>query len=100
MNRFQKSENRIVGRFADAATANAVIHRFANNPRPQRAVIGAWNHGATQHVGAKENPFSLLAQMKESLRFFDNPPTTRELHYFTIFENEWKSTPEFPPAVL
>jgi len=88
------------GSWFDAATANAVIHRFANNPRPQRAVIGAWNHGATQHVGAKENPFPLLAQMKESLRFFDNPPATRELHYFTIFENEWKSTPEFPPAGL
>ena len=88
------------GSWFDAATANTVIHRFANNLRPQRAVIGAWNHGATQHVGAKENPFPLLPQMKEALRFFDNPPTTRELHYFTIFENEWKSTPEFPPAGL
>jgi hypothetical protein len=85
------------GSWFDAATANAVIHRFANNPRPQRAVIGAWNHGATQHVGAKENPFPLLAQMKESLRFFDNPPATRELHYFTIFQDEWKTATEFPP---
>jgi putative CocE/NonD family hydrolase len=88
------------GSWFDAATANAVIHRFANNPRPQRAVIGAWNHGAAQHIGEKKNPFSLLDQMKEALRYFDNPPTTRELHYFTIFENEWKSTHEFPPAGL
>jgi putative CocE/NonD family hydrolase len=85
------------GSWFDAATADAVIRRFANSPRPQRAVIGAWNHGATQHVGAKENPFPLLAQMKESLRFFDNPPTTRELHYFTIFQDEWKTATEFPP---
>jgi putative CocE/NonD family hydrolase len=85
------------GSWFDAATANAVIHRFANTPRPQRAVIGAWNHGAAQQIGAKENPFSLLAQMKESLRFFDNPLTTRELHYFTIFENVWKSGDAFPP---
>ena len=55
------------GSWFDAATANAVIHRFASNARPQRAVIGAWNHGATQYVGAKENPFPLLAQMKESM---------------------------------
>jgi putative CocE/NonD family hydrolase len=88
------------GSWFDAATADAVIRRFANNPRPQRAVIGAWNHGATQHVGEKENPFPLLAQMKEALRFFDNPPVTRELHYFTVFANVWKSTPEFPPAGL
>ncbi|MFN8383524.1 MAG: CocE/NonD family hydrolase [Anaerolineales bacterium] len=88
------------GSWFDAATADAVIRRFANNPRPQRAVIGAWNHGATQHVGAKQNPFPLLAQMQESLRFFDEPPVTRELHYYTIFENKWKSTPEFPPAGL
>ncbi|MFH2040223.1 MAG: CocE/NonD family hydrolase [Chloroflexota bacterium] len=85
------------GSWFDAATASAVIHRFTNNPRPQRAVIGAWNHGATQHVSAKNNPFPLLAQMKESLRFFDNPPTTRELHYFTVFENQWKSVSKFPP---
>ena len=85
------------GSWFDAATANAVIHRFANNPHPQRAVIGAWNHGAAQQVGAKKNPFPLLAQMKESLRFFDNPPTTRELHYFTIFENVWRSGDSFPP---
>ncbi|MBI5963652.1 MAG: CocE/NonD family hydrolase [Chloroflexi bacterium] len=88
------------GGWFDAATADAVIRRFANNPRPQRAVIGAWNHGATQHVGAKKNPFPLLAQMKESLSFFDAPPTTRELHYFTIIENKWKSTVEWPPEDL
>jgi uncharacterized protein len=85
------------GSWFDAATADAVIRRFANNPRPQRAVIGAWNHGATQLVGAKENPFPLLAQMKESLRFFDEPPTTRELHYYTVFEEKWKLTSVFPP---
>jgi putative CocE/NonD family hydrolase len=85
------------GSWFDASTANAVIHRFANNPRPQRAVIGAWNHGAAQHIGEKKNPFSLLDQMKEALRFFDNPPATRELHYFTINENKWKTTEIFPP---
>ena len=85
------------GSWFDAATADAVIRRFANNPRPQRAVIGPWNHGAAQQVGAKENSFSRLAQMKEALRLFDTPPTTRELHYFTLFENQWKSVSEWPP---
>jgi len=85
------------GSWFDAATADAVIRRFANNSRPQRAVIGAWNHGAAQQVGAKQNPFPPLAQMKEALRFFDEPTVTRELHYFTIFEDKWKSAPEFPP---
>jgi uncharacterized protein len=85
------------GSWFDAATANAVIHRFADNPRPQRAVIGAWNHGASQHVGAEENPFPLPAQMKEALRIFDSPPETRELHYFTVFEDAWKTATGFPP---
>jgi len=85
------------GSWFDAATADAVIRRFANQPRPQRAVIGPWNHGAAQQVGAKENSFPLLAQMKEALRLFDAPPTSRELHYFTLFENQWKSVTEWPP---
>jgi putative CocE/NonD family hydrolase len=85
------------GSWFDAATADAVIRRFANNPRPQRAVIGPWNHGALQHVGKKQNFFPLLAQMQESLRFFDAPPRTRELHYYTLFENTWKSVNEWTP---
>lgn len=85
------------GSWFDAATADAVIRRFANNPRPQRAVIGPWNHGATQQVGAKQNSFPLLAQMQESLRFFDAPPTTRELHYYTLFADCWQTTTVFPP---
>ena len=88
------------GSWFDAATADAVICRFANNPRPQRAVIGAWNHGATQQVGMQKNPFPLLAQIQESLRIFDQPPLTRELHYFTINENRWKTTQEWPPDGL
>ncbi len=88
------------GSWFDAATADAVIRRFANNPRPQRAVIGPWNHGATQQVGSPKNSFPLLAQMRESLRFFDQPPVTRELHYFTVNENKWKTTTEWPPAGL
>ena len=85
------------GGWFDAATADAVIRRFANTPRPQRAVIGPWNHGAGQQVGAEKNPFPLFAQMKESLRLFDDPPATRELHYFTLFKNQWKTTLEWPP---
>ena len=88
------------GGWYDAGTADAVIRRFVNNPRPQRAVIGPWNHGATQHVGLKKNPFPLLAQMQESLRFFDEPPQTRELHYYTINENKWKTTLKWPPEGL
>jgi uncharacterized protein len=85
------------GSWFDAATADAVIRRFANNSRPQRAIIGPWNHGAVQHVGLEKNPFPLLPQMKEALRFMDEPPTTRELHYYTLFEDKWKSTTQFPP---
>ncbi|MEI7848964.1 MAG: CocE/NonD family hydrolase [Chloroflexota bacterium] len=87
------------GGWFDAATADAVIRRFANNPRPQRAVIGPWNHGATQHVGLQtpEKPFTLLAQMQAALRLFDEPVTTRELHYYTLNENKWKTTNEWPP---
>lgn len=86
------------GSWFDAATADAVIRRFAHNPRPQRAVIGPWNHGAAQHVGSAKNPFPPRAQMAEALRFFDAPPTTRALHYFTINEGRWKTTLTWPPA--
>jgi putative CocE/NonD family hydrolase len=87
------------GGWFDAATADAVIRRFANNPRPQRAVIGPWNHGATQHVGLQppEKSFTLLEQMQAALRLFDEPVTTRELYYYTLNENKWKTTSEWPP---
>ncbi|MCE1252345.1 MAG: CocE/NonD family hydrolase [Anaerolineae bacterium] len=84
------------GSWFDAATADAVIRRFNNNAHPQRAVIGPWNHGGRQHVGLEKNPFPPLAQMQEVLRFFDAPPNGRELFYYTLFEDAWKSTGEFP----
>jgi uncharacterized protein len=85
------------GSWFDAATADAVIRRFANNPRPQRAVIGPWNHGGSQPVGLDKNPLPLREQMEEVLRFFDSPTDTRELHYFTMFENAWKTVVAWPP---
>jgi hypothetical protein len=86
------------GGWFDAATADAVICRFANNPRPQRAVIGPWNHGATQQPGSPKPALPLLAQMQEALRTFDQPPGSRQLHYYTLFEERWKTTQEWPPS--
>lgn len=89
------------GSWFDAATADAVIRRFVNNPNPQRAVIGAWNHGAGQHVNLETNPFPRQAQMFEALRFFDSAfgqgYSERVLYYYTTGEEKWKITSEWPP---
>jgi len=86
------------GSWFDAATADAVISRFISSPRPQRAVIGPWNHGASQHVGRRDQPFTLRQQMVAALRQFEDAGADRTLHYFTLFASTWTCTTTWPPA--
>jgi len=90
------------GGWFDAATADGVIRRFVNSTQPMRAVIGPWNHGATQHVGAAKNPFPFPLQIHTMLDFFElvfaGKPVGRNLYYYTTGEECWKVTQTWPPA--
>jgi uncharacterized protein len=94
----------------DGATASGTISRFMTFRNPQKAVIGPWNHGAVK----KANPFSpagtpvepsIEEQYKDITKFFDAYlkddtgalQAQRELKYYTMVEDKWKTTDVWPP---
>ena len=61
------------GGWFDASTADAIIKTFLTLKNYQRAVIGPWNHGATQNASPYQTPESRrVMQSYEWLRFFDH----------------------------
>jgi uncharacterized protein len=95
------------GGWFDAGTADGVIKSFLTFSNSQRAVIGAWNHGATQNAspyfGVNSQRVSLLY---EWLRFFDRylkdieteVDSGKVLFYYTMGEERWKKTNAWPVA--
>ena len=95
------------GGWFDAGTANAVIQRFMTFSNPQLAVVGPWNHGASQHASPyAPGPANTTEQGMEYLRFFDHHlkgidngvMDKKVLYYYTVGEEKWKETPAWPPA--
>ncbi|MBK7451316.1 MAG: hypothetical protein IPJ47_18680 [Anaerolineales bacterium] len=83
---------------SDAATANAVVIASQTIPPAAR---GHWRMESRRNPARRREgkSISITRANERVLRFFDNPPATRSCTlYYTIFGNEWKSTPEFPPA--
>ena len=97
------------GSWNDAYTADTVIRRFLTFSNPQRAVIGAWNHGGDRNANQYLPDYSPtqpshMAQWLEDLRFFDfhlkgvdtgvmeGPPVT----YVTMGEQTWNRTSTWP----
>lgn len=99
------------GSWMDAGTANGVLHRFTTLTNPQRVFVGAWNHGGDHDASpyqpenaASNPPFQM--QLLEDLCFLErhlNGRSTsrgsaeRLLVYFTMGEEQWKTTPTWPP---
>ncbi len=93
------------GGWMDAGTADGVIKSFLTFNNSQRAVIGSWNHGASQNASPY---FSVNSQrislMYEWLRFFDHylkgidagVDAGKVLFYYTMGEERWKQTKVWP----
>lgn len=96
------------GGWLDAGTADAVLKSFMTLKNPQRAIIGAWNHGGSQLASPYSSPTSeAVRQSLEWLRFFDYylkgvdtgvMPQERTLLYYTMGEEKWKETKTWPVA--
>ena len=95
------------GSWLDAGTADAIIRSFMTFKNPQRSVIGAWNHGASQNASPYLTAASeAVRQRFEWLRFFDHylkgvdtkVLPDRTLYYYTMGEERWKATKSWPPA--
>ncbi len=98
------------GSWMDAATADGVIKRFLQFSNSQISVIGPWSHGAGFHASpylAKNAPTTpdRSDQLKACLQFFDfylkginnRLPKKKTLFYYTMGEEKWKSTVQWPP---
>ncbi len=99
------------GSWFDAGTANGVLSRFMTFSNPQKAVIGPWTHGAFNNAnpyfpeGTPVNP-SREEQLADMVNFFDTylkdnnrkPKLERELKYYTMVEEKWKTTKVWPPV--
>ena len=95
------------GGWFDAATPEAILKTFLTLKNYQRAVIGPWNHGATQNADPYQTPASKRLMLNfEFLRFFDHYlkgvdtglDTDKRLFYFTIGQEQWKVTKTWPVA--
>ncbi|HET6978345.1 MAG TPA: CocE/NonD family hydrolase [Pyrinomonadaceae bacterium] len=95
------------GGWFDAATPEAMIKTFLTLKNYQRAVIGPWNHGASQNASPYLTPASKRVMLNfEWLRFFDRYlkgidtglDADKRLFYFTIGEEQWKVTNTWPVA--
>ncbi|HVG28086.1 MAG TPA: CocE/NonD family hydrolase [Pyrinomonadaceae bacterium] len=96
------------GGWFDAGTADAVIKSFMTLKNPQRAIVGAWNHGGSQNASPYLSPTSEgVRRQLEWLRFFDYylkgvatgvMPHERTLLYYTMGEERWKETKTWPVA--
>ncbi|MCH8205437.1 MAG: CocE/NonD family hydrolase [Chloroflexi bacterium] len=101
------------GSWNDACTADTVIRRFMTFSNPQRAVIGAWNHGGDKNANQYLPDYSPtqpshLAQRLEDLRFFDHhlkgvetgvmdePVVTYVTMGITMGDQAWKRTSTWP----
>ena len=95
------------GGWFDACTPEAIIKTFLTLKNYQRAVIGPWNHGASQNASPYLTPASKRVMLNfEWLRFFDHYlkgidtglDEDKRLFYFTIGEELWKVTTTWPVA--
>ncbi|MBD2772779.1 CocE/NonD family hydrolase [Iningainema tapete] len=94
----------------DAGTAEGVLNHFMAYSNPQKAILGPWTHGAYSNA----NPFvpadtpvnpSREEQLADIVNFFDaylkdnnrKPKLKREIKYYTMGEEKWKTTTVWPP---
>ena len=93
----------------DAETPDGLLMRFRTFSNPQRAVLGPWSHGGLYHASQYQpvetavDP-ELLVQWMEIVCFFENYLKGRRnqlsqtgLAYYTMGEEEWKTTSVWPP---
>lgn len=98
------------GGWFDAGVSDTIIKRFLNYNHLKLAVIAPLNHGLIQNTSTfapnKRNTYKTEIE-SEKLRFFDyymknpgsienNPYEHKTLIYYTIGEEKWKLTHQFP----
>jgi putative CocE/NonD family hydrolase len=89
------------GAYQNAATKR---HMTLTNPK-NRLILGPWEHGGRWNCGHTNPGPSGFDHIGEVLRFFDHHlkgwdtgiDKEKSVHYFTMVEEKWKSSDEWPP---
>ncbi len=96
----------------DGGTVNTGLGRFFTQTNPMQIEIGAWSHGGGHDVdpfAAKDTPPNPASrdQFTALVKFFDaylkgdgTPAVDRLIHYYTMNQGLWKTTPVWPPAEM
>jgi len=95
----------------DAGTAEGAISLFKTFSNPLRVTIGPWNHGMSSQAdpyqpGEEAQPIPLKVKLSSVLSDVEHfvsdskaaKPEMGVLEYFTLGENKWKTTREWPPT--
>ena len=98
------------GSWFDAGTAAGILARFAEWDAPYKYVIGAWSHGgghdANPYAEREQQPQPSVEQQFDDVFAFLDPLMKGEAHgtvppkelaYYTVGENAWKTTRVWPP---
>ncbi len=94
----------------DAGTPAGAIYFFSNFSNPKRVIIGPWNHGGNFRADPFQSGEGLHPEVIPAERVFDqiadsldaflkpatDPLEMNVLEYFTLGENQWKSTRVWP----
>ena len=94
----------------DAGTAEGVLNHFMSFRNPQKAIIGAWTHGAYKNADPFSPPDTPIKpsredQLADMVNFLDGdlkdgkhkPKLRPEITYYTMGEEKWKTTRVWPP---
>jgi hypothetical protein len=93
----------------DTGMAQGALNRWATTNVPMVVIIGPWGHDAASDANPflpKDSPLALSQQRQQELtiEFLDQylkpahrRSTLRKILYFTLGENRWKETREWPP---
>lgn len=94
------------GSWMDSGTADFVLSRFFSLNNPVKAIIGDWDHNGIK----KANPYishkdKVLPnkddQIKDWINFYNfclaGSTPEKELYYYTMGEEKWKTTDKWPP---
>jgi putative CocE/NonD family hydrolase len=95
------------GSWLDGTMADTVIRSFNTLSNPQIAIIGAWKHEMTAHGSPYQKPkskpsplheqqWAAVAQFFEQTLRQDQPLAGKTLFYYTLGEETWKQTDQFP----
>ena len=98
------------GGWFDAGTQSGVLRRFMTWSNTQRAIIGPWSHGARYHASpylptdtptepdADTQAMETVCYFDHYLKGIDNGIPNKQLVYYTVGEERWKTTDTWPPA--